>query len=147
MAADEWGAIKERWTACGLTTAITGGVWDGRAPERTSFPYCEFSLLGMSPIMWTNRSEYEQFGFQFKLFCHSKASAKTGANLIKAGFDYAPLSQTGGTLLRCRRMSGPILLQEDKGAWSGTLTYGAMWRKSVNYSPSVPAAPSGALDP
>lgn len=135
-------AIVKLWDAATLNSEIPGGIWKDEAPPKTPFPYCCYSMVSVVPRFWTSSGEFRQHQFQFQVY-HKEDNVNDPneavgnlLDIIRDLYDDANmvLDANKGYVMLVRRVPGEIILREDDGVWSGTLTYRA--ERKIDKPPS-----------
>lgn len=63
-------AIKTRWDAKSLGSSVTGGIHNGRPPERPTMPYCIFTDVSASNKGETACQRGTRMEIQFDVYCN-----------------------------------------------------------------------------
>jgi len=101
MISDIMNGIKTKYTGSALASVLTGGIWDGQAPESTAFPYAVVQAFAMNDD--TYEDDIEFYRIQFNLITNNlnKSATTTGLNALESAlrtlFDKTVLTVTGWT--------------------------------------------------
>ncbi len=108
-------AIRARWTAQGVGTTVTGGLWDEHAGKGRTPPYAVVSLIssgavGRASKVGGNHAQFEDTAVQVRLH-HAggmAAALAVAEDIIRPALEEAPLEVDGSDLLRCRYESTAV---------------------------------------
>lgn len=73
-------AIKSRWDSKSLSSSVTGGLWNSRAPEQQSMPYCVLTQVSAVNAGETHCNRNGRSEIQFDIYDDS-GDAETSADL------------------------------------------------------------------
>ncbi len=131
-------AIKAHWDSRpALVAAVPNGIFTGRAPKGTEFPYAVHGQISNVPRSRTNKSQYVDHVFQISVFETTAEAAGEKAKIIKDNFDFQALSRTilEGKSLDFRRQS-QLEAQEDDQVWMGVVSWQVLVQSPVDYQPA-----------
>jgi hypothetical protein len=142
MAIDIDRCVMSVWDNANFGALVAGGIWDGEAPVRASFPYAVFSQISQTPGVWTSggvknsiRGEITQLLCQLSFYVKEDGTADPKMLLdaimtpVKAAFDnslvYHLMNQAAGATGRIIlvRRTGENVRREAEGIYRGSLSY------------------------
>jgi hypothetical protein len=125
-------AVKTR-----IGSAITGGIYAGRAPQGIELPYAVFVPIANVAHHWVNDLEFRRQTFQISVYDKTLELVGNHARTIMEKLDFAPLSISEGNVIECRRTHDRYAIdKKDDELWHAIIEYRVTRSKSVTYSPS-----------
>lgn len=128
-------AIVSRWDDQSLDTSFPGGLYFGRAPAKSTFPYVVMYSLGNVPRGFTSQSEFRNQFIQFTIFYKEDNSTDPVISLgtlmrtLDTAMMEAPLAVASGDVLTFRRTRDDLVADpEAQGVWQGQIDYAAIRR-------------------
>lgn len=125
-------AIATKFTGTGaVTTAIPGGLYEGRAPEGTStYPFAVFQVAS-SPTQsnFGTANHYNSVAVRFVVYGVGNVIAGTAAEVLDANFNDTILTLATGQCVNCYRMNEPMPVLEPEineagqEVWAWVVTY------------------------
>lgn len=125
--------VAQLRTSSALKAAIPGGIHEGFAPDRATYPFLTYQLI-YAPIRRQWGSQQYITGFDIRVFSGDSVGANNVDALVLTVLDNAALSVSGQSTLLCHRVadfSAPDVDEEGRKVYVVGATY-EVWTDQVS---------------
>lgn len=135
-------ALKSLWDSNSLGDTFAGGIWAGRAPSNTSFPYVEVTDRGSPVVMRGSHKKHSQPGLRMVVRWKEDNATdpliklQSLAGALTAVFDDPALlvPTSAGNVLYFALEDDPQWSREEEGVWMIVLNYRALAAAPVDWN-------------